>query len=87
MLSGVFLLHDMALEEKKESFRVLSFAWELGYMIVIPLVAGAMAGWYADTLLHTRPFLFLTGVVVSLVVTTIIVYRKTKSVLDALEKR
>lgn len=59
------------------SWSALALAWQLGYSIAIPLVVLALAGRIADKKFGTSPWLLLTGVMLSLVISTIAVYRKT----------
>ncbi len=51
-------------------------AGELGYLIAIPLVAFALGGRLLDKQFGTSPFLFLAGLLFSLVITSVAVYRK-----------
>lgn len=59
----------------------LGFAWELGYSIVIPIVVFALAGRLLDKKLDTSPWLLLLGILISIIVTTVLVYRKTIKVM------
>ena len=56
--------------------QALSLAWELGYLIAVPLVVLALAGRYLDHRWGTSPLFLLVGVVLSVLVTTIGVYWK-----------
>lgn len=49
----------------------LRFAWELGYLIAIPVVVFAVGGALADRWLGTKPWLLVFGVLVSIVITTV----------------
>lgn len=74
-------------KEERNAFSAIGFAWELGYTIVIPLLLAAFLGRFADTYFHTKPVLFLVSIVFSVVITTILVYRKTATVLRSLEEK
>lgn len=73
----------MAEEDKKnDGFSALSLAWELGYSIAVPLVALALAGRFLDKKLGTAPFLLLAGILVSIIVSSYIVYKKTTDIMN-----
>ena len=62
--------------QRSALWQALNIAWELGYTIVIPLVLLALAGRWADRLFDTSPWLFLSGVVIAIVSTSILLVRK-----------
>lgn len=68
-------------EDKNSSWSALGFAWELGYSIVIPIVVFALVGRLLDKKLDTSPWLLLLGILISIVVTTVLVYQKTIKVM------
>jgi len=59
-------------------WQALGLAWELGYTIALPLVALALAGRLLDNWLKTSPWFLLTGVLLSIIITIWLIYRKTK---------
>ncbi len=63
-------------------FRALGLAWELGYTIAIPLVILALVGRLLDKTLNSSPWFLLAGVLLSIVASTWLVYRKTKLIVD-----
>jgi F0F1-type ATP synthase assembly protein I len=67
------------------SWSALSFAWELGYSISIPLVVFTLGGRLLDKKLGTAPWLLLTGLFVSIIVTFFIVYRKLVDIIKSEE--
>jgi F0F1-type ATP synthase assembly protein I len=67
----------------RSMFQALGLAWELGYTIAIPLVILAFGGRLLDRTLDTSPWFLLAGVLLSIVASTWLVYRKTKSIVDA----
>jgi F0F1-type ATP synthase assembly protein I len=75
----VFFMEENKQNEKPWS--ALGFAWELGYSIVIPIVIFALAGRLLDKKLDTSPWLLLLGILISIVVTTVLVYQKTIKVM------
>ncbi|MEK7637547.1 MAG: AtpZ/AtpI family protein [Patescibacteria group bacterium] len=66
----------MATSSRRLLWQALSLAWELGYTIALPLVLFALAGRWADKALGTKPWLFLTGVVIAIVSTSFLLVRK-----------
>ena len=58
-------------------FTALSLAWELGYLIAIPLIIFALVGRWLDKIYHTSPLFLLIGLFVAFVITSIFVYQKT----------
>lgn len=77
-------------EEKKQKkssvFSALSLAFNLGYLIVIPLVLLAVGGRLLDKRLNSSPFLFLTGIILSILISSFLVYKKTKEVIDEINE-
>jgi len=67
--------------KNKDSFSALGLAWQLGYTIAVPLVALALLGRFLDKKLGTSPFLLLAGILVSIGVTTWLVYKKTLDII------
>ncbi|KKU93886.1 MAG: hypothetical protein UY26_C0003G0034 [Candidatus Jorgensenbacteria bacterium GW2011_GWA1_48_13] len=66
----------------KGFIRPLALAWELGYTIAIPIVVMALGGRFLDRYFGTGPILLLVGIFVSVLLTSFLVYRKTKKVLS-----
>lgn len=62
-------------------FNAYRLVFEVGYMVAIPLVLFALGGRYLDNKLGTAPWLLLTGIVVSIFITSFIVYKKVKKIL------
>lgn len=72
-------------EERKKStidFSAWQLAWELGYAIAIPIVALALVGRWADKALGTSPWLLLTGILVSIIISSFAVYKKVSSIIN-----
>ncbi len=61
---------------------ILSLAWELGYLISLPLVIAVVIGYLADRRLGTSPWLTLAGVFISVPVAVYAVYQKTSAVIE-----
>ena len=67
--------------KNENSWSALGLAWELGYTIAIPLVVFALAGRYLDKKLGTSPFLLLLGILLSIGLTSWLVYKKTLDIM------
>lgn len=67
--------------EKNESWSAVSLAWELGYTIAIPLVVLALLGRYLDKRLGTTPWLLLAGILISIALSSWLVYKKTLDII------
>jgi len=63
----------------------LGLAWELGYLIIIPLIVFGLGGRGLDQWLGTSPWLFLSGMVLAVVLTTIFLIRKFSQLLRQME--
>lgn len=74
-------------KKNQETWSALSLAWQLGYSITIPLVVLALLGRLLDKKFGTSPWLLLSGVLLSLVVSTFTVYFKTIKILKETEDK
>jgi len=63
-----------------------SLAWDLGWMITIPLVVFAVGGAMIDKKINTSPWFLLGGIGLALVITSIMVYGKTIRAIEVLGK-
>jgi len=70
------------IKEKNQTWSALSLAWQLGYSIAIPLVVLALGGRILDKKFGTSPWLLLSGVILSLFISTFLVYSKTIKILS-----
>ncbi|MEI6478727.1 MAG: AtpZ/AtpI family protein [bacterium] len=59
--------------------QLISFAYDVGFAIIIPLVVLAVTGRFIDRRFGTSPLFLIIGILLSLVTTSIVVYKKTKS--------
>ncbi len=69
------------MKEPNKQFSALGLAWELGYTIAVPLVALALLGRFLDKKLGTAPWLLLLGILISIVVSSWAVYKKTLDIM------
>lgn len=70
-----------AKEETAKSFRAVPLAFELGFTIALPIVFLALAGRLLDKHLTTSPIFLLIGILTSIVITTVLVYKKMSKLL------
>ena len=80
-------LFFMEKDQKKDSWSAVGFAWELGYSISIPLVIFTLGGRFLDRKFGTSPWLLLTGLFVSIIITLYIVYKKTMKIIKNQESQ
>lgn len=64
----------MAWQSFTKVLYAVSFAWQLGFLIAVPLVLFMAAGWYLDTIIKSSPLFLVCGVVLGLVTTGYEVY-------------
>lgn len=70
-------------EDKNQgSWSAVSLAWELGYSIAVPLVVLALGGRFLDKKLGTTPWMLLAGILLSIIISSYIVYKKTIGVMN-----
>ena len=60
-------------------WQALSLAWELGFIIAIPLVIFGTIGKYADGVFGTKPWLTLIGILIAIVLSSLWLYYHIKS--------
>lgn len=60
-------------QPKNIVWQAIGFAWDFGIVVVIPLVALGVGGRLLDSKLGTSPWLFLTGAVVAIIISTILI--------------
>ncbi len=68
-------------EKNDKQFSALGLAWNLGYTIAVPLVVLALAGRYLDKKLGTSPWILLAGILLSIAVSSWLVYKKTLDII------
>ena len=68
-------------QEKNQTWSALSLAWELGYTIAVPLVVLVLGGRWLDRHFGTSPWMLLTGVMVSIPISTVVIYMKMAKII------
>ena len=76
----------MEQKTKNPYWQALGLAWEFGYLIVIPLVLLALAGRFLDQRLHTSPWFFMGGLVISIIATTLLMIKKFSQLMSDIER-
>lgn len=75
------------MNEERSAFRLIGIAMEMGYLVALPLVLFAAAGAFLDRVLGTKPLILLISVLFAIIISTILVYRKTKEMIDESERK
>lgn len=75
------------MSEQDKSFNAWQLAWSLGYTIAIPLVVLALAGRFLDKKLGTDPWLFLSGVLLSIMISSLAVWLKVAKIIGNTDKK
>ena len=73
-------------ENKSTMWQALSLAGQLGYTIAIPLVILALVGRFFDEKYKTSPWLLLVGILISLVITSIWIYKESITIMKDMDK-
>ncbi len=68
--------------KNENSWSAVSLAWELGYAIAVPLVILAVGGRFLDKKFDTSPWLVLTGILFSIIISSYLVYKKTLDIIN-----
>ena len=59
---------------KLKFLTALSFAWQLGLLVVIPLGGFLLLGRWLDKILNTFPLLMISGIIAGLIISVFSVY-------------
>ncbi|OGL68588.1 hypothetical protein A3B21_00810 [Candidatus Uhrbacteria bacterium RIFCSPLOWO2_01_FULL_47_24] len=68
--------------DEGNTWSALSLAWELGYTIAVPIVVFALGGRWLDRRFDTSPWLLLTGIFISIPISTAIIYIKMMKIIN-----
>ncbi|MBI2626387.1 MAG: AtpZ/AtpI family protein [Candidatus Nealsonbacteria bacterium] len=74
-------------KSRQALYGAIGLAWELGYTITVPLVIFAILGRFLDKKYDASPIFLLSGILLSIVVSGLLVFRKTKKILDDASKQ
>ncbi len=67
--------------ESSKKIKVWSLAFQIGYTIAIPIIVFALIGRFADKYLNTSPIFLLLGILISIFVSSFIVYKKVGEII------
>lgn len=62
------------------ALQALSYAWQFGYAVAVPLVVLALLGRFLDRALHTSPWFLLGGILLSIIISSVAVVMKALSI-------
>lgn len=74
------------MKNNQSQSEVWELAWGLGFQIAIPLVIFALLGRVLDNKLNTGPWLLLLGVLIAIIVTSLLVYKKVNGIMSDLNE-
>lgn len=75
------------MKKNTQLWSALSFAWELGYIIAIPIAAFGFGGAFLDKKYGTSPLFIFIGFFLSIIISSIGIYRKAKIIISEAEKK
>lgn len=86
----IFITIDMKKSKKEEKekslfWQAVGLAWQFGYTITIPLIALVLAGRFLDKKFDSSPLLLLTGIVLSMIFSSIVLLVKVKKVMKEIK--
>lgn len=70
---------------KKGIFDALSLIGHLGFHIAIPLVVFALIGRWLDKAINASPWFLITGIVLSLIVSSVTIGKRIRRILDDID--
>ena len=62
-------------EQPKNVWEALSFAWDFGFIIAVPLIVLGTLGKYADARWGTKPLASLIGIGLAIVISSVWMYQ------------
>ncbi|MFH0951925.1 MAG: AtpZ/AtpI family protein [Patescibacteria group bacterium] len=71
---------------KSAVWQALGIAWELGYTITVPLVVLAILGRFLDNHFGTSPWLLLSGIILSIFLSSLALVWKFTKIMAAVNK-
>ncbi|MFH1444488.1 MAG: AtpZ/AtpI family protein [Candidatus Peregrinibacteria bacterium] len=70
-------------EKQMGLFLSLRLAWNLGFIIAIPVAVFGFGGAYIDRMWGTTPIFIITGFAMAVILSGVGVYRKVREISDA----
>ncbi|MFA5030895.1 MAG: AtpZ/AtpI family protein [Patescibacteria group bacterium] len=74
------------MSEKGSTFSALKLSLELGYTIAIPIVVLALVGRLLDKKFDTSPWLLITGIILSMVVSSVALVLKFNAIMKNIQE-
>jgi len=71
--------------EKGSTFSALKLSLELGYTIAIPIVVLALAGRLLDKKFDTSPWILISGILISIIVSSIALVVKFNAIMKKMQ--
>lgn len=65
-------------DEKKKTLRAIDLAWSLGFILLVPQLAGVFFGLFLDTKFGTKPILTIAFLTIGLVIGILAMARRVK---------
>lgn len=78
--------HLQETKQKSAMWLALDIAYELGYLIALPIVVLGFAGAFLDKKFGTSPLFILSGIILSFIITSVGAFRKIKDITDKINK-
>ena len=69
-----------------EKYKIVGLAFELGFIIALPLITFLLLGKYLDGRFNTNPFFKIAAVVLALTVTTVWLTRRFAEILSGMRQ-
>lgn len=64
------------------SLKFWSLAWEMGFIIAVPIIMLALLGRLLDKTFLTSPLFLLVGILLAMIVTGILIWKKIKNTIE-----
>lgn len=73
-------------QQRSAVWQAFGFAWDFGIVVVIPLVVLGIGGRLLDKQFGTHPWIFLSGVVVSIILSTVLLIVRLQKIISRVTK-
>lgn len=78
---------DDSSKNRKINVLLIDFVYQVGLIIVLPLVIFALIGKLVDEQMKTSPFFFFSGLLVGLIIAGLAVWNRLKKILKAIDRQ
>ncbi len=72
-----------SIDTNKGFWLALNLAWEMGYLIAVPVLLLGVGGAYLDSYLATSPLFVLSGFALAALFSSVSVFRRVRAVLQS----